>query len=212
MPSASEMGLEDQDLADLASFLQTCGKGVTNPVSLNQDEPVPPVGNEPGWEVLSGEDFVNVNCHADTWRWEGGHAYCTGRPTGVIRYREQLENFELLLEWMHKKKGGNSGVFVWGTPASVSKLAAGHGRLPHGIEVQVLDLGYAEVYTERHKKPADWFTSHGDVFPVGPVKMRPFLRWHPTEDEVFHQRKQPRESIIGTITMFERLTARSGSG
>ncbi len=174
MPSASEMGLEDQDLADLVSFLQTCGKGATNPNSLNQDEPVPPVGNEPGWEVLSGEDFVNVNCHADTWRWEGGHAYCTGRPTGVIRYREQLENFELLLEWMHKKKGGNSGVFVWGTPASVSKLAAGHGRLPHGIEVQVLDLGYAEVYTERHKKPADWFTSHGDVFPVGPVKMRPF--------------------------------------
>ena len=112
MPSASEMGLEDQDLADLASFLQNSGKGVTNPNSLNEDEPLPPVGNEPGWEVLSGEDFVNVNCHADTWRWEGGHAYCTGRPTGVIRYREQLENFELLLEWMHLKKGGNSGVFV----------------------------------------------------------------------------------------------------
>ena len=40
--------------------------------------------------------------------------------------------------------------------------------------MQVLDLGYAEVYTQRHKKPADWFTSHGDVFPVGPVKMKPF--------------------------------------
>ena len=92
----------------------------------------------------------------------GGRArFCTGRPTGVIRYREPLKNFELLLEWMHKKKGGNSGVFVWGTPASIAKLAAGHGRLPHGIEVQVLDLGYAEVYTQRHKKPADWFTSHG---------------------------------------------------
>ena len=38
MPSASEMGLEDQDLADLVSFLQTCGKGATNPNSLNQDE------------------------------------------------------------------------------------------------------------------------------------------------------------------------------
>ena len=29
-------------------------------------------------------------------------------------------------------------------------------------------------YTKKHKKPADWFTSHGDVFPVGPVKMKPF--------------------------------------
>ena len=174
MPSASEMGLTDQDLADLASFLQTCGPDQPAPATAQPGEPVPPTGNESGWEVLDGEDFVNVNCHADTWRWEGGHAYCTGRPTGVIRYREPLQNFELLLEWMHKKKGGNSGVFVWGTPASIAKLAAGHGRLPHGIEVQVLDLGYAEVYVQRHKKPADWFTSHGDVFPVGPVKMRPF--------------------------------------
>jgi hypothetical protein len=38
----------------------------------------------------------------------------------------------------------------------------------------VLDLGYAEVYTKQYNKPADWFTSHGDVFPVGPVEMRPF--------------------------------------
>ena len=62
--------------------------------------------------------------------------------------------------------------FVWGTPASVSKLAAGHGRLPHGIEVQVLDLGYAEVYTERHKKPADWVYQSRRCVPQ--VKMRPF--------------------------------------
>ncbi|HAE12562.1 MAG TPA: hypothetical protein DCG39_13065 [Opitutae bacterium] len=174
MPSASELGLKDQELADLASFLKACGSDASAPAVARSDEPVPPTGKEPGWQVLTGEDFVNVNCLADTWRWEGGHAFCTGKPTGVIRYREPLKNFELLLEWMHKKKGGNSGVFVWGTPASIAKLAAGHGRLPHGIEVQVLDLGYAEVYTKRHKKPADWFTSHGDVFPVGPVKMKPF--------------------------------------
>jgi putative heme-binding domain-containing protein len=174
MPSASEMGITDQDLANLAAYMQTTGSQVDDSMQLNLDEPVPPTGKEPGWEVLTGDDFVNVNCNPDTWKWEQGHAYCNGRPTGVIRYREPLENFELLLEWMHKRKGGNSGVFVWATPQSIAKLAAGHGRLPHGIEVQVLDLGYAEVYTQRYKKPADWFTSHGDVFPVGPVKMRPF--------------------------------------
>ena len=173
MPSAAEMGISDQDLADLAAYLQTTGSEAAVDQSV-QDEPVPPTGNEPGWQVLTGKDFLNVNCREDTWRWELGHAYCTGKPTGVIRYREPLRDFELLLEWKHKKKGGNSGVFVWATPESIAKLAAGHGRLPHGIEVQVLDLGYAELYEKAYKKPSDWFTSHGDVFPVGPVKMRPF--------------------------------------
>ena len=174
MPSASEMGLSDQDLADLAVYMQSTGQGNEESSSVNSEEPVPPTGNEPGWQVITGQDFVNVNCHEDTWRWENGHGYCSGKPTGVIRYRELLENFELSLEWMHKKNAGNSGVFVWATPKSIAKLAAGHGRLPHGIEVQVLDLGYAEAYTKRHNKPADWFTSHGDVFPVGPIKMNPF--------------------------------------
>ncbi|MFT5498293.1 MAG: putative membrane-bound dehydrogenase-like protein [Kiritimatiellia bacterium] len=172
MPSAAEFGLSDQDVRDICEHLKGAGDQVS--ISTAADEPTPPTGFEPGWSVLGGDDFVNVNCQADTWRWDLGHVYCTGKPTGVIRYREPLVNFELLCEWKHKQKGGNSGVFVWATPGSIARLAAGQGRLPHGIEVQVLDLGYAEVYTERHKKPADWFTSHGDVFPVGPVKMRPF--------------------------------------
>ncbi len=131
-------------------------------------------GTGPGWQALTGDDFVNVNCHDDTWRWEEGHAYCTGKPVGVIRTKDEIGNFELVCEWMHKKEGGNSGVFVWATPESIKKLEGGKGRLPHGIEVQVLDLGYAKKYEEKHKKPSDWFTSHGDVFPVGPVKMKPF--------------------------------------
>ena len=174
MPSASKLGLSDQDVCDVAHFLKQTGSKENPPQEGTEKESVPPKGHEPGWEVLTGEDFVNVNCHTDTWTWKLGHAFCTGKPTGVIRYREPLENFELLCEWMHKKKGGNSGVFVWATPKSIGQLASGHGRLPKGIEVQVLDLGYAEVYKARHKKPADWFTSHGDVFPVGPIKMRPF--------------------------------------
>jgi hypothetical protein len=86
-----------------------------------------------------------------------------------------IKNFELVCEWMHKEKGGNSGVFVWASQESIDQLAAGQGRLPHGIEVQVLDLGYAEIYLAGGKnRKADWFTSHGDVFPTGPAKMKPF--------------------------------------
>lgn len=160
-------------------FFTSCAAGAADPVpaaaaAAAQAAALPPDGTAAGWKALTGEDFVNVNCLPDTWRWEGGHAFCTGNPVGVIRYREPVGDFELLCEWMHKEKGGNSGVFVWATPQSIANLAAGQGRLPHGIEVQVLDLGYAEVYTKQTGKPADWFTSHGDVFPVGPVKMRPF--------------------------------------
>ncbi|QOV92309.1 DUF1080 domain-containing protein [Humisphaera borealis] len=145
----------------------------------------PPAANEkivpefsrgvgPGWFDLTGKDFLNVNCWDDTWVWKEGHAFCTGRPTGVIRYKEPLTNFEFSCEWMHKKKGGNSGIFVWASPESILSLTKGKGSLPHGIEVQVLDLGYKEIYEAQFKKPGNWFTSHGDVFPVGPVKMKPF--------------------------------------
>ncbi len=148
----------------------------TSEKSNSADKIVPAFsrGVGPGWVTLTGKDFLNVNCWDETWTWKDGHARCTGRPTGVIRYREPLTNFEFSCEWMHKKKGGNSGVFVWATPQSILNLARGNGRLPHGIEVQVLDLGYKEIYEKQFNKPGNWFTSHGDVFPVGPVKMKPF--------------------------------------
>ena len=132
-------------------------------------------GTGSGWRSLGEADFVNVNCDPDTWSWKEGHAYCTGKPVGVIRSKEKIKNFELVCEWMHKKKGGNSGVFVWASQKSIDELAAGNGRLPHGIEVQVLDLGYSDIYLAGgNNRKADWFTSHGDVFPTGPAKMKPF--------------------------------------
>jgi hypothetical protein len=172
MPSASDMGLTDQNVRDIAEYLKTLHGDDSQVDPGNQPELVSGTGE--GWVALTGKDFVNVNCNTTTWRWKDGHAYCTGKPTGVIRYHEPLTNFEFVCEWMHKKKGGNSGVFVWATPQSVRNLAMGKGRLPQGIEVQVLDLGYREVYEKRHKKPGNWFTSHGDVFPVGRIKMKPF--------------------------------------
>lgn len=132
-------------------------------------------GHGPGWRQLGKDDFVNVNCNADTWKWKDGHAWCTGKPVGVIRSKKPIRNLELVCEWMHKEDGGNSGVFLWASQKSIDSLAAGKGRLPHGIEVQVLDLGYEKKYLAGGKnRVADWFTSHGDVFPTGPAKMKPF--------------------------------------
>jgi hypothetical protein len=131
-------------------------------------------GTEPGWRILGEDDFTHVNCDPDTWSWKDGTAHCSGRPVGVIRTKARLENFELVVEWCHLKSGGNSGIFVWASPDSIASLEKGEGRLPHGIEVQILDHGYAEQYEERSGKRPDWFTTNGDVFPTGPARMKPF--------------------------------------
>ena len=128
-------------------------------------------GKGPGWVELGEDDFVNVNCDPDTWSWRDGVIHCTGTPTGVMRSKEPYTNFELVAQWRHLKSAGNSGIFVWTTEASLSALERNH--LPRGIEVQILDPGYAEQYEKRTGKKATWFTAHGDVFPVG-TKMKPF--------------------------------------
>lgn len=129
-------------------------------------------GTGPGWKELSERDFANVNCDKDTWSWKDGVAHCTGKPVGVIRSQKEYKNFELVLQWRHLKSGGNSGVFLWVPEKSLAGLAP--NKLPEGIEVQVLDHGFAEQYEKRSGKKPDWFTTHGDVFPVGGSKMTPF--------------------------------------
>jgi len=128
-------------------------------------------GAGPGWRELTLDDFVNVNCYEDTWRTEDGVIYCTGEPVGVIRSKEKITNFEMVLHWRHMKSGGNAGVFTWVPEESLDGLEP--GSLPHGIEVQILDHGYKEKYEAGGKK-ADWFTTNGDVFPVGDSDMKPF--------------------------------------
>ncbi|MDB4796520.1 DUF1080 domain-containing protein [Akkermansiaceae bacterium] len=131
-------------------------------------------GTGQGWRDLTEADFVNVNCKPDTWSWKEGVVHCTGDPVGVIRSKEMIKNFEMVCEWKHLKDAGNSGVFAWASQASIDKLTAGKGVLPDGIEVQVLDLGYETNWEKSKGAPSDWFTSHGDVFPTGPAKMKPF--------------------------------------
>ena len=132
-------------------------------------------GNAPGWRVLGEKDFLHVNCKPETWSWTNGMIHCTGKPTGVIRTDKVYTNFELVAQWRHLQSGGNSGIFVWATPESIKNLTEGKGGpFPSGIEVQVLDHGYKEQYEKQHKKKADWFTTNGDVFPVGSTKMKPF--------------------------------------
>ena len=126
-----------------------------------------------GWRTLTGDDFEAVNCDPETWTWTGGEVQCTGQPIGVIKSKTPFTNFEMVAEWRHLKSAGNSGIFLWASAEALQ--AVPRNSLPRsGIEVQVLDHGYAEQYKAKTGKEPDWFTTNGDVFPVGASKMEPF--------------------------------------
>jgi len=143
-------------------------------------------GSGPDWHILTEKDLRQVNCKPETWSWTNGMIHCTGKPMGVIRTEKVYTNFELVAQWRHLQSGGNSGIFVWATTESIAKLTEGKGGpYPSGIEVQVLDHGYKEQYEKTHKKKADWFTTNGDVFPVGSTRMKPFAPVSPDGSRSF---------------------------
>jgi hypothetical protein len=145
-----------------------------------------------GWKPIGQEFFTNVNCEPGTWTWSNGFARCTGQPIGVIRSHVLVTNFEMVGQWRHLRSGGNSGIFLWATPTSIAALEQGNGRLPTGIEVQVLDHGYVEQFEKQTGKKADWFTTHGDVFPTGNTKMTPFPPSAPNGQRSFPRKRLSR--------------------
>src|SRR5689334_21528024 len=82
-------------------------------------------GTGPGFRPLGSNDFVHVHCDPATWTWTDGFVHCTGQPVGVIRSPIIYTNFELVAEWRHLQSGGNSGIFVWATPESITALENG---------------------------------------------------------------------------------------
>lgn len=154
---------------------------------LHAEEPVRPVidASLPGWRALSEDDFEPVNSADDTWSWkEDDLLTCTGKPVSVLRTAKTYRNFELVVEWMHLKPAGNSGVFVWTTPESIQKLSeSGKPGLPKGIEVQILDHAFTGKMKQAGQSTS-WFGTNGDVFPVG-VKMTPFKPTSPNGQRSF---------------------------
>jgi hypothetical protein len=144
--------------------------------------------DDPDWRQLSGDDFVRVNGDQNTLVWNGTTAHGSGLPIGVTRSKETVQNFELLIQWRHLQSGGNSGVFAWVAPDALANLPA--GELPKsGIEIQMLDHGYADLYKKSTGKDPDFFTTNGDVFAVGESKMKPFPPLSPDGSRSFPRKK-----------------------
>ena len=145
--------------------------------SARAEEPVLPKatidGVGPDWKELGEADFAHVNDEPDTWTFKDGLIISTGKPVGVLRTVKKLTNFELVGQWKHLTSGGNSGFFVWTSDEALKDIQP--GQLPKGgIEVQVLDHGYAENYAKKNPGKTMFFSTNGDVFPVGTSKMTPF--------------------------------------
>ena len=132
-----------------------------------------PAADQDGFvSMFNGRDltgWTNINCAPETWTVLDGNIHCTGKPVGALRTLRHYENFIMDAEWRHLSSGGNSGMFMWGSPISAPGVP-----FLRAVEVQVLDHGYAEQFEKANGKKSDWFTTHGDVFPIHGTTMKPF--------------------------------------
>lgn len=148
-------------------------------------------GTGPGWRTLGQADFTNVNCASNTWSFSETTIRCTGQPIGVMRTLQAFTNFEAVVRWRHLESGGNSGMFVWAGSAGLEGLVP--GKLPtQGIEVQMLDHGFTEKYEKSSGQKGDWFTTNGDIFPVGSSKLVPFPPTSPNGARSFPRKQLSR--------------------
>lgn len=128
-------------------------------------------------DLFNGKDltgWVDVNTSPETWSVKDGLLVCTGKPIGVMRSEKQYENFLLHIEWRHMQAGGNSGVFIWseGQPKLLSPQG-NRGRLPKGMEVQMLELEFPRLFPERDGTPRHQGYVSGELFGANGVKATP---------------------------------------
>ena len=119
--------------------------------------------------LFNGKDLTNwvdVNTSPNTWSVKDGMIICTGHPIGVMRSKKQYENFILVIEWRHMEAGGNSGVFLWSD-------AKPKGRLPKGMEVQMLELQWPYIHKKRNGEPNHLGYVSGELFGAGGMRAVP---------------------------------------
>ena len=173
--------------------LAAASQGLAPRAEAEAPEPPPtavirPALDGAGWTELFADDSLHGwkhNCTEETWSLKKGVLSCSGDTNGGLMSEKIYTNFEIAFEWQHQRHAGNAGFFIW-VPHLPEK------GLPTGIEVQILDLGYAEDWEENKGTPPDWFTCHGDVFPCGTSTMKPLPPAAPNGSRAFPRRETTR--------------------
>ncbi|PHS01756.1 MAG: hypothetical protein COA78_22385 [Blastopirellula sp.] len=120
-------------------------------------------------DLFNGKDltgWIDVNTSEENWSVRDGLLICQGHPIGVMRSDRQYENFILEIEWKHMEKGGNSGVFLWSD-------AKPQGRLPRGMEVQMLELDWVNQHKLKDGSPNHIGYISGELFGAGGMTATP---------------------------------------
>ena len=133
MPSALGLGLNSQDLADLATF-------------LSAGEATEPTFGEP-IELFNGKDLAGWNFFLnndgkrdDVWSVKDGILRCEGNPSGYLYTGAHFTSFELIVEWRFDPAvgGGNSGVLM--------RLQPPHKTWPRSIEAQLQSRHAGDIW------------------------------------------------------------------
>jgi len=138
------------------------------------------------YPLFNGKDlagWVPCNVAPETFSARDGMIVTTGTPIGTLRTAKMYENFIIEFDWQHMKAGGNSGLFVW-----TDALPVTGSSFSRGIEVQILDPGF-DV-----KGKNEWYTTHGDLFPVNGAKLTLAGRISPNGKRSFPSEERTRPS------------------
>lgn len=108
MPDNVALGLEPQELADVAAYLEQglgTGHALGAPIQLFDGKSLA------GWTFHLDDPKARME---DVWSVADGVLRCKGRPIGYLRTERDFTNFELTLEWRFPAGGepGNSGVLL----------------------------------------------------------------------------------------------------
>ena len=117
----------------------------------------------PATDLFNGRDLTGwtpCNVPDGTFFARDGMIVTTGEPIGLLRTERMFENFIIEFDWRHMVSGGNSGLFIW-----ANAMPAADSAFPRGIEIQILDPGF-----DRPGKN-EWYTTHGDIFPVNGAEL-----------------------------------------
>jgi hypothetical protein len=127
-----------------------------------------------GWQTLPSPTSSIVNGDADTWTEQDGVIHGTGKPTRRRAFEAALRNFEMVLEWKHHERGGNSGAVRVVPRIGLRGPASGARCRAAASRCRCSTSATRRAGCESKGKHSDWFTSHGDVFPVGQAAMQAF--------------------------------------
>jgi len=116
------------------------------------------------------------------WKVQNGTIWCTGKPTGFLRTKEQYSDYKLVIEWRWPEKPGNSGLLL--------HMGGEEKIWPRCMEAQLM-----------HKRAGD-FVGMGYTFNENKAKKGGFISYTPHMSD-------PSEKELGDWNTYE-ITCKGG--